>query len=50
MLERVDFKPTGKAILMHSVGRGEEVETIRLSLPREEFNLRPEIVITAMET
>ncbi len=50
VLERVGFKPTGETILMHSVGRGEEVETVRLSLPRADFRLRPEIVITASES
>ena len=49
VLERVGFMPTGETILMHSVGRGEEVETVRLTLPRADFRLCPEIVITAAE-
>ena len=50
VLERVGFKPTGETVLMHSVGRGEEVETVRLALPRADSHLHPEIVITASES
>lgn len=46
VLERAGFRPTGEIVEMHSAGRGETVETVRLALSRADFQLSPEIVIT----
>ncbi len=45
VLERVGFRRTGDIIVMHSAGRGEDVDTVRVALARKDFELSPEIVI-----
>ena len=45
VLERVGFEPTGETVVMHSAGREDEVETVRMRLARADFQLSPEIVI-----
>lgn len=47
VLERVGFRPTGDVVQMHSAGRGEIVDTVRVALPRERYELSPEIVIAS---
>lgn len=45
VLERIGFSRTGETTHMHSAGRGKSVETTHLALPRENYELSPEIVI-----
>jgi len=45
ILERIGFRRTGECVLMPSIGRGGDVETIRLTLDRRDFEMSPEIVI-----
>jgi len=43
VLEKLGFKPTGEVIMTPSLARGEEVETIRLSLQPADF-VRPRTI------
>ncbi|MEO1253137.1 MAG: GNAT family N-acetyltransferase [Pseudomonadota bacterium] len=45
VLKRIGFVPTGESVTMASVARGRDVETVRLSLPRDAFQMRRDIVI-----
>ena len=45
VLERAGYKRTGDIIQMHSAGRGCEVDTIRMAVACDDFQLLPEIVI-----
>ena len=45
VLERAGFGLTGETVMMHSAGRGEEVETVRMAVARADFQLSSEIVI-----
>ncbi len=49
VLDRAGFKATGETIAMHSLGRGESVDTARLTLARADFEVSPAIVITAAD-
>lgn len=38
VLDKLGFRPTGETVQLFSLGRGEEVETVRLALRREAFS------------
>lgn len=45
ILDRIGFRRTGETVYMQSIGRGEAVETLRLSLDRRDYEVSAEIVI-----
>ncbi len=48
VLEKLGFKPTGEIMQMHSAGRGETVDTVRLAMPAGAYApLAPVRIVTA---